>query len=108
MIPLLSSARKAGAAVAAQHKQKQVQKEKSMTANTRYTGPPTPRERHDMKPTHMAMASASLPNPSKPQKAVPSQVAIAEKAYEIWLSLGQVTGRDQQNWFEAEQQLRQV
>lgn len=61
-----------------------------------------------MKPTQVATASVSLPHPSKPQRAAPSQAAIAEKAYAIWLSLGQVLGCDQQNWFEAERQLRQV
>jgi len=61
-----------------------------------------------MKPTPVAMSSVSLPNPSKPQRAVPSQAAIAEKAYELWLGLGQVAGRDQENWFEAERQLQQV
>ena len=61
-----------------------------------------------MKPLQVATASVALPNPSKPQRAAPSQAAIAKKAYEIWLSLGQILGRDQENWFEAERQLQQV
>lgn len=61
-----------------------------------------------MKPTQVTTATVSLSNPSKPQKVEPSQAAIAEKAYEIWLSLGQGPGREQENWFEAERQLRQV
>jgi len=61
-----------------------------------------------MKPMQAAKASISLPHPSKAQKAEPSHAAIAEKAYEIWRSLGQVLGRDQEHWFQAEQQLRQA
>ncbi len=53
------------------------------------------------------MASVSTPNPSKPQRAAPSQAVIAQKAYEIWISLGQEPGRDQKHWFEAERQLQQ-
>jgi hypothetical protein len=61
-----------------------------------------------MKPTQIAMASVSLPTPSKPQRADPSYAEIAEKAYGIWFSRGQVQGRDQEIWFEAERQLRQA
>jgi hypothetical protein len=41
------------------------------------------------------------------QKPVPSQAQVAQKAYEIWISTGKQPDRDQQNWFEAEWQLRQ-
>jgi len=79
-----------------------------MIINTTQTGSPASRERNAMKPTPVAMASVSSPKPSKPQRAVPSHAAIAKKAYELWLGQGQVGGRDQENWFEAERQLRQV
>lgn len=46
--------------------------------------------------------------PARPQKAPPSQAQIAQMAYEIWISTGKQPGRDQQNWFEAEVQLRQM
>jgi hypothetical protein len=59
-----------------------------------------------MKSTHVATGIGSLRNPSKLQSATPSSTAIAEKAYEIWLSQGQQAGRDQEHWFEAERQLR--
>jgi hypothetical protein len=95
--------------MAAQNKQNnRSRKNKSMITKTSQTGSPASRERTAMKPTPVAMASGSLPNPSKPQRAVPSQAVIAKRAYEIWLSLGQVLGRDQETWFEAERQLRQV
>jgi hypothetical protein len=95
--------------MAAQTKQEnRSRKNKSMITNTKQTGSPTSRERNSMKPTPVATASASLPNPSTPQRTALSQAVIAEKAYEIWLSLGQVIGRDQENWFEAERQLRQA
>jgi hypothetical protein len=59
-----------------------------------------------MKATPVAMASVPLVTPPTPQRAAPSQSEVAKKAYEIWLSQGQATGRDQQYWFEAEQQLQ--
>jgi hypothetical protein len=33
---------------------------------------------------------------------------IAEKAREIWRAAGELPGRDQEYWFEAERQLRQA
>ena len=45
---------------------------------------------------------------AKKQKPVPSQARVAQLAYEIWISTGKQPGRDQQNWFEAEWQLRQA
>jgi hypothetical protein len=79
-----------------------------MNANKRQSGSPTFRQPNAMKPLQVVTPSVALPNPSKPQRAAPSQAAIAEKAYEIWLSLGQILGRDQEHWFEAERQLQQV
>jgi DUF2934 family protein len=45
---------------------------------------------------------------AKKQKPIPSQAQVAQMAYEIWISTGKQAGRDQQNWFEAEWQLRQM
>ncbi|MGD0745892.1 MAG: DUF2934 domain-containing protein [Verrucomicrobiota bacterium] len=59
-----------------------------------------------MKSTQVAIGRGSLLNPLKLQSAVPSQAAIAEKAYAIWLAQGQEPGRDQEHWFEAERELR--
>jgi hypothetical protein len=61
-----------------------------------------------MKPTPVATASASLRNPTKPQRAAPSEALIAQRAYEIWLSQGQQPGCDQKHWFEAELQLQRA
>lgn len=79
-----------------------------MITNTRQPGLPASRQPNGMTPKQVASASASLPIPVKPHKAVPSQTEIAEKAYAIWLSLGQVGGCDQQHWFEAERQLQRA
>lgn len=35
----------------------------------------------------------------------PSHAQVAARAYEIWLSLGRPTGRDDANWRQAEQEL---
>jgi CheY-like chemotaxis protein len=43
---------------------------------------------------------------AQPQRAVPSQALIGQKAYELWLSEGQERGYDQKHWFEAELQLQ--
>jgi hypothetical protein len=40
-----------------------------------------------------------------PPPADHEQIAI--RAYEIWLSRGQPEGSDQEDWFEAERQLRE-
>jgi hypothetical protein len=79
-----------------------------MIKNTTQIGPPDLRGRNAVKPTPVAMSSVTMPKASKPQRAEPSHAAIAEKAYELWLGLGQVLGRDQEHWFEAERQLRRV
>ena len=82
------------------------QTDKNMTANTKRNGSIPSRERRASKPMQVATASVALPPPANLQNADPSQAAIAEKAYAIWLSLGRVLGHDQANWFEAERQLR--
>ena len=79
-----------------------------MILNTTQTGTPASRERNAVKPTAVAMSSVTMSKASKPQRAVPSHAAIAGKAYELWLGLGQVVGRDQEHWFEAERLLRRV
>ena len=77
-----------------------------MDTNQRQTAPPTSNERGAMKSKQVASGSSFLLNPSKLQSATPSPTAIAEKAYEIWLSQGQEPGHDQEHWFEAERQLQ--
>ena len=53
------------------------------------------------------VAKPATLNPSKTEKAAPSQEAIGTRAFEIWMSEGQEQGHDQKHWFEAERQLRQ-
>jgi hypothetical protein len=65
-------------------------------------------KQQNMKNKSMATKLPNQPTKDvKQQKAAPSQAAIAQMAYEIWISTGKQAGRDQQNWFEAEWQLRQ-
>jgi hypothetical protein len=106
-IPLLPSALQSWSRNGGSNQTKPGLRTKSMITDTKQTRAPTSGEHHAMKPMPVATASVSLPTPPKPQ-VVPSQAAIAEKAYELWCSLGRVIGRDQENWYEAEQQLRQV
>jgi hypothetical protein len=56
--------------------------------------------------TSNSNASGALCPPAEAAGVGLSQAAIAQKAYEIWLARGQEPGRDQQHWFEAEQQLQ--
>ena len=77
-----------------------------MTENPGQTRSPASNGRGVKKSMPVAAASASLVKPTKLQKAAPSEAVIAQKAYEIWFSQGQQPGRDQENWFEAEQQLQ--
>jgi len=93
--------------MAAQTKQKQIQKVKNMTANSGQTTSSTSSARGGMKSTPVATRGGFLGNPARRQKAAPSQAAIAKKAYEIWLLQGQQPGCDQKHWFEAELQLLQ-
>jgi len=78
-----------------------------MTVNTGRTSPHTS-SAGAVKSTPVATPSVAVPTPSKPQKAAPSQTVIAEKAREIWRAAGELPGRDQEYWFEAERQLRQA
>jgi hypothetical protein len=59
-----------------------------------------------MKPTKAMVAGVSPLHPSKLQRAAPAHTAIANRAYEIWLSRGREMGNDQKHWFQAELQLR--
>jgi Protein of unknown function (DUF2934) len=67
----------------------------TMTTNTERTSPP-------------ASNNISSVKTAQPQRAAPSQTAIAQKAYQIWLSQGQQPGCEQKNWFEAERQLQRT
>ena len=77
-----------------------------MTPNTRQTQAFTSREGGPRKPTPGPVARVSSLKPVRKETIVLSEPDIAVKAYEIWLAQGQETGRDQQHWYEAEQQLR--
>jgi hypothetical protein len=55
-----------------------------------------------------AAARVASPKPTRQQATPPSDVDIATKAYEIWLSRGQESGNDQQHWFEAQLQLQSI
>ncbi len=41
-----------------------------------------------------------------PQAATPPPDKIATRAYEIWQESGRPQGKDQENWFKAERELR--
>jgi hypothetical protein len=79
-----------------------------MIMNTKPTGSPASRGHNPIKAMPMVTTSVTLSPPAKPPTAAPSQETIAKKAYEVWQSLGRVIGRDEENWLEAERQLRQV
>jgi len=53
-----------------------------------------------------AAASSASRKSTRQETTSLSDADIATKAYEIWLSRGQETGKDQQHWFEAKQQLQ--
>jgi hypothetical protein len=78
-----------------------------MTINTEKTPSPASSGQKALKSIHNAIAKAATLNPLKTAKIAPSWEAIGRKAYEIWMLRGQEQGRDQEHWFEAEQQLRQ-
>jgi hypothetical protein len=61
-----------------------------------------------VKSTPPAAANMASPRSSRPEEICLSNADIATKAYEIWLSRGQEAGNDQQHWFEARRQLRQM
>ena len=62
--------------------------------------------------TKVSVGSTSRPKgkPAKPSKTVslaaPSIEQISVRAYEIWLRKGRPIGRDQDNWLEAEAELK--
>jgi len=60
-----------------------------------------------------ATATASHPSVAKPTQATtsargsaPSYEQIAQRAREIWKKKGCLPGQDEQNWLEAERQLK--
>lgn len=75
-----------------------------MTANTsrtQFSGPSRPGL---AKSTQAAAPVAALTRPAK-AIAAPSHDEIGLRAYEIWLSTGKQSGRDQEHWFQAEHEL---
>ena len=73
------------------------------TSGTQFSGSSQPGGK---KPTQAAATLAFLRNPLKKAKAAPSHEEIVLRAYEIWLSTGKESGRDQEHWFQAERELR--
>ena len=63
-------------------------------------------KRRAVKSIPTVAANFASPKPTRQGATLPSNAAIATKAYEIWLARGQETGHDQQHWFEAKQQLQ--
>ena len=61
-----------------------------------------------VKSTPVPAANMASPKPTRQEAMPPSDADIAHKAYEIWLSRGQEMGNDQQHWFEAKRQLREL
>jgi len=73
------------------------------------------RRRKDREPLNqvVAMPGAGVPAPSGQEwvgtlAIEPSQQDIARRAYEIYQERGGVNGHDQDHWFQAERELRQV
>ena len=56
------------------------------------------------KPTFVSSQSV-MPNELQEFHPLPSHKQISHRAYEIYQSTGYVDGRDQQDWFRAEQEL---
>ena len=52
----------------------------------------------------MAMAK-SAPAKTPPAKAVPTREEIARRAFEIYMGRGQVSGREVEDWAQAEREL---
>jgi hypothetical protein len=50
-------------------------------------------------------SQSPVPNKLKTFHPLPSHEQISRRAYEIYQSAGYVDGRDQQDWFRAEQEL---
>jgi hypothetical protein len=87
-----------------QNKQKR-ERTKRMFTNKEQANSPN---RGAVNSTRAVAANNASPKPARQRATHPSNVDIATKAYEIWLSSGQEMGKDQQHWFEAEQQLQRA
>ncbi|MBX5481442.1 MAG: DUF2934 domain-containing protein [Myxococcaceae bacterium] len=59
----------------------------------------TPRQRREEN-----AATPSQPEPAEPQG--PTHEQIARRAYELWLQHGQQHGRAEEDWFQAERDLK--
>ena len=79
-----------------------------MSTNREQTLPSSSRDRGAIKSTQTEAANIASLKPTRQEATPPSRANIATKAYEIWLASGQETGKAQQHWFEAEQQLRRA
>jgi hypothetical protein len=49
----------------------------------------------------------AVPARAPAKKAEPTEAQIRERARQIWLERGRPVGRDEQNWLDAERQLRE-
>ena len=52
-----------------------------------------------------ASLAAPTPKPAQPVKAAPSHDEIAQRAYEIYETRGRVSGRELEDWVQAEHEL---
>ena len=53
----------------------------------------------------LVSSQSGIPNELKMFHPLPSHEQISRRAYEIYQSAGYLDGRDQQDWFRAEQEL---
>lgn len=44
----------------------------------------------------------------KPRNVVPTHEAVAIRAYRLWEQRGKQSGQDDENWFDAERELRAI
>ncbi len=64
----------------------------------------SPKTQKQSQPNH-AVASKSSPTKVVMMATAPSQDAIRERAYELYVSRGREQGQDQQDWLRAEQDI---
>ncbi len=56
--------------------------------------------------THERPAASPAPRVSSSAGADPTPDRIAARAYQIWVESGRPAGKDQENWYRAERELR--
>jgi len=79
---------------------------KKTTAKKKAAAKKTTAKKQPAKRKSTAKAKAS-PKAAPARKASPTEAQIRERAKQIWLERGRPAGRDEENWLEAERQLRE-